>query len=39
VIQDGIHGEDLHNLLPTDLLGIFQAHVKFHDLAVKWLAQ
>jgi hypothetical protein len=39
VIQDGIHGEDLHNLQPNDLLGVFQAHKSFHDLAVRWLAQ
>jgi len=39
VVQTGSHCSDLNNLQPTSVLGVFQAHKQFHDLAVQWLAE
>ena len=38
-VQGGSHCQDQYNLSPDSLLGVFQAHKLFHDLAVTWLAQ
>lgn len=39
VVALGSHCTDLSNLTPQSTLGVFEAHKKFHDLAVQWLAQ
>src|SRR5262249_32944726 len=39
VVQQGSHGTDLSNLKPTSALGVFEAHLKFHDLAKMWIGQ
>lgn len=39
VVALGSHCSDLQNLDRNSLEGVFEAHVKFHDLAVGWLAQ
>jgi pimeloyl-ACP methyl ester carboxylesterase len=37
VVQTGSHCEDLDNLTQDSVLGVFQAHKRFHDLARAWL--
>jgi hypothetical protein len=37
LVQGGSHCEDLDNLRPDSLLGVFQAHKLFFDQAAKWL--
>ncbi len=37
VVARGSHCEDLDNLTPDSILGVFQAHKRFHDLALGWL--
>jgi hypothetical protein len=38
-VADGSHCTDLATLMPAGtLLGDFQAHKQFHDLATQWLA-
>jgi hypothetical protein len=37
VVQTGSHCEDLQNLQPNSVLGVFQAHKRFYDLAKKWM--
>jgi hypothetical protein len=39
VVDQGSHCSELSNLKRGSLLGVFEAHVKFHDLAKAWLAQ
>ena len=39
VVRDGSHCEDLTNLYPGELAGVFEAHLKFNQLAKEWLAQ
>lgn len=39
VVALGSHCTDLQNLDRSSSLGVFEAHKKFHDLAVGWLAQ
>ena len=39
VVALGSHCTDLQNLDRSSTLGVFEAHKKFHDLAVGWLAQ
>jgi pimeloyl-ACP methyl ester carboxylesterase len=39
VVALGSHCTDLQNLDRNSTLGVFEAHKKFHDLAVSWLAQ
>ncbi len=35
-VATGSHCEDLQNLTPDLVLGVFKAHKLFHDLAVQW---
>lgn len=39
VVQLATHTQDMQNLTPRSLLGVFEAHKKFHDLALTWLAE
>ena len=37
VVATGSHCEDLQELQPDSILGVFKAHKLFHDLALQWL--
>jgi hypothetical protein len=39
VVKTGSHCQDLYNLTPQSVLGVFQAHTTFYGLATTWLAQ
>lgn len=39
VIQQGAHHVELANLERTSPIAVFEAHVKFHDLASRWVAE
>ena len=39
VVQLATHTQDMQNLTPRSLLGVFEAHKKFHDLALTWLSE
>jgi len=38
VVAKGTHCSDMSNLTPNSTLGVFEAHVKFNQLAKQWLA-
>jgi pimeloyl-ACP methyl ester carboxylesterase len=39
IVQLATHTQDMQTLTRNSLLGVFEAHKKFHDLAVVWLAE
>jgi hypothetical protein len=39
IVAQGHHHQEMDNLKPDSLLGVFEAHVRFNQLAKQWLAQ